>query len=171
MPPIRIVLLTAADQADVLAFEQTNREFFAKAVGDRGDAFFAEFPRRLQALVDENDQGKSLFFVIRDALDEVVGRVNLADVDTGEPELGYRIAEAAGGRGYATEAVRLALRAAAIAGVRTVKAMATADNHASHQVLLANGFRRLDSGHPAELDVDGRLLDAEHFEAQLVAPN
>lgn len=171
MPPIRIVLLTAADEADLLAFEQTNREFFAKAVGDRGDAFFAEFPRRLRALVDENDEGKSLFYVIRDALDEVVGRVNLADVDTGEPELGYRIAEAAGGRGYATEAVRLAMRAAAVAGVRTVKAMATADNHASHQVLLANGFRRLDSGHPAELDVDGRLLDALHFEAQLVAPN
>lgn len=171
MPPIRIVLLTSADQADLLVFEQANREFFAKAVGDRGDAFFAEFPRRHQALVDENDQGKSLFFVIRDALDQVVGRVNLADVDTGEPELGYRIAEAAGGRGYATEAVRLAIRAAAVAGVHTVKAKATADNHASHQVLLANGFRKLDDGDPAHLDVDGRLLDAVHFEARLAAPN
>ncbi|WP_161962495.1 GNAT family N-acetyltransferase [Nocardioides speluncae] len=170
MPPIRIVLLTTSDQDDLLAFEQTNREFFAKAVGDRGDAFFAEFPRRLRSLVDENDQGRSLFFVIRDALDDVVGRVNLADIDTGEPELGYRIAEAAGGRGYATEAVRLAIRAAAAAGVRRVKAKATADNHASHQVLLANGFRRLDGGEPAHLDVDGRLLDAVHFEAQVGAP-
>lgn len=58
------------------------------------------------------------------------------------PEIGYGILEAFQGRGYATEAVRLALRwAFRHPEVEAVEAEAEADNTASQRVLAKCGFR------------------------------
>jgi ribosomal-protein-alanine N-acetyltransferase len=102
-------------------------------------------------------------FVVRDAGSRVVGRVNVVDILDGSADLGYRIAEDAGGRGYAREAARLALQAAADRGVRQVTAMTTVGNVASRRVLEANGFEPVAAGEPAEVEVEGQLQRTVHF--------
>jgi ribosomal-protein-alanine N-acetyltransferase len=163
--PVRIDLLTPADEEELLAFEVRNREFFARAVGDRGDDYFAEFAKRHRALVEENAAGTTAMFLVRDRDGRLVGRVNLFDIADGSADLGYRIAEDAGGRRYAREAVRLVLAAAAERGVRRVTAMTTADNLASQRVLEVSGFVRVADGEPAELAIGDRTHPTLHFES------
>lgn len=160
---VRITLLTAHDEADLLAFERTNREFFARTVGDRGDEFFASFPARHRNLVHENESGISMLFVVRDAQGRVVGRVNIGPIFEGGGEIGYRIAESACGRGYARAAVRQAVDEAARRGLSRLAAKTTVDNVASRRVLEANGFEQVDHGEPAVLEVGGRTFEAVHF--------
>lgn len=136
--------LLALDHAGALErFERANRMFFAERVGDRGDDFFEHFEDRLAERVRENDERTSLFFVILDGEGEVLGRVNITDIDRPEAtELGFRIAEDAQGRGIARQGVAAALEVAASRGVRTVKARVSAENLASHRVLQHCGFDR-----------------------------
>ena len=155
--PVRIRLLTAADEADLLAFERDNREYFARSIDDRGDAYFAGFAQRHESLIAENEAGSCLLFVVRDGSGRVVGRVNIVDIADASGEIGYRIGAAASGRGYARAAVALALQVAADRGVRQVTAVTTAGNVASHRVLEATGFERLTGGAPTEREVAGRL--------------
>lgn len=125
----------------VLAFERENREYFAKFVPDRGDAYFAEFDARHAALLAEQAAGVCHFHVLVDAEGAVVGRVNLVDVAEGEAELGYRIAESAAGRGLATSAVRqLCGVAAAEYGLTALRAATDAGNAGSRAVLVRAGF-------------------------------
>ena len=122
-------------------FERANRGFFAARVGDRGDDFFEHFDDCLAARVRENREGTSLFFVMVDPQGEVLGRVNISDID--QPtltELGFRVAEHAQGRGIATEGVIAALDIAATRGVKTLKARVSEANLASRHVLERCGF-------------------------------
>lgn len=169
-PHLRVHLLTAADESDLLAFETTNRDFFAGAVGDRGDEYFRSFSDRHGSLVAENEAGTSMLFVVRDGEGRVVGRVNLADVEDGSGDLGYRLAEQSCGRGYARAAVRLALEEAAARGLRRVTAMTTEGNVSSQRVLDANGFERVPGGVPAEVEVGGRTEPTVHFVLTLDGP-
>ncbi|MFI8876257.1 GNAT family N-acetyltransferase [Streptomyces sp. NPDC055243] len=125
----------------VLAFERENRDYFAKSVPDRGDAYFDEFDVRHAALLAEQDAGDCHFHVLVDGDGAVLGRVNLVDVTEGEAELGYRIAESAAGRGLATTAVRrLCELAAAEYGLTALRAATYADNAGSRAVLERTGF-------------------------------
>lgn len=131
-----------ADHADaLLAFERVNRAYFARSIPDRGDAYFAEFPARLRALLDEQDAGICHFHVVLDEHGALVGRMNLMDADAGSAELGYRVGESAAGRGVATAAVREVCRLSATAyGLTGLTARTTLDNLASRTVLERNGF-------------------------------
>jgi ribosomal-protein-alanine N-acetyltransferase len=120
-----------ADHATaLLAFERENREFFALSIPDRGDAYFSEFEARHRALLAEQDTGACHFHVVVDERGDLLGRVNLVDVQDGNAELGYRIGEHATGRGVATAAY----------GLRSLVARTTTDNPASQRVLSRNGF-------------------------------
>lgn len=164
---VTISLLTTSDEPEMLAFEQANREFFARTIGDRGDAYFAEFPARHARLVAENESGTSMLFAVRSHDGQVVGRVNIGLAEGGSGEIGYRIAEDAGGRGVAKAAVALALTAAAERGVTRVTAMTTEDNLASRRVLEANGFTRVEGREPTELEVGQARRKAVHFTREL----
>jgi ribosomal-protein-alanine N-acetyltransferase len=131
-----------ADHADaLLAFERENREYFASTIPDRGDAYFAEFAARHQALLDEQEDGRCRFHVVLDEQGELVGRINLVDVIDGTADLGYRIAEKAAGHGVATAAVAQLRRLAAEEyGLHTLTAATTVTNRASMTVLTRNGF-------------------------------
>ncbi|AJE43243.1 GNAT family N-acetyltransferase [Streptomyces nodosus] len=125
----------------LLAFERENREYFARFVSDRGDAYFAEFADRHRALLAEQEAGLCHFHLLLDDRGEVIGRVNLVDVRAGDAELGYRIGERATGRGVATAAVgEICGRAAEEYGLTTLTALVALDNPASRAVLLRNGF-------------------------------
>ncbi|WP_217555829.1 GNAT family N-acetyltransferase [Streptomyces sp. GbtcB6] len=125
----------------LLAFEQENRAYFAATIPDRGDDYFARFDERLRALLAEQEAGICYFHVLVDAAGEVLGRVNLVDVEDGGADLGYRIAERAAGQGLATAAVReVSRRAVDPYGLTTLRAATTLDNTASRAVLARTGF-------------------------------
>ncbi|MFJ3925253.1 GNAT family N-acetyltransferase [Streptomyces sp. NPDC090022] len=144
-----------ADHAQaLLAFERENRAYFARSVPDRGDAYFADFAARHRALLDEQDAGLCHFHLVLDADGDVIGRINLVDVDPeeGVAELGYRVGERAAGRGVARSAVAQVCRLAADDyGLVRLAAMTTLDNHASMAVLRRSGFTVV-----GETVVDGR---------------
>ena len=134
--------LRADHEEALLAFERENREYFARSITDRGDAFFAEFPAQHRARLAEQDEGRCHFHLILDEQGELVGRVNLFEVSAeGVAALGYRVAEHAAGRGVATAAVAALCRiAAADYGLSTLVADASVVNQASRTVLERNGF-------------------------------
>ena len=137
----KLELLTPEHARPLERFERANRDFFAAQVGDRGHDFFSRFDERLAVLVQENLAGASLFFVMVDADGEVLGRVNISDID--QPaltELGFRVAENAQGRGLASRGVTTALDIAATRGVRSVMARVSTENLASRRVLERCGF-------------------------------
>lgn len=151
-PMVRLERLTAGHAGALLAFERANREWFARSVPDRGDAYFAGFAAQHRALLAEQDAGTCHFHVVLDERGELVGRVNLVDVADGAAELGYRVGESAAGRGVATAAVAAVCRPAATTyGLRTLIAVAALDNPASRAVLTRSGFIAV-----ADVTVNGR---------------
>ncbi|MDZ5076666.1 GNAT family N-acetyltransferase [Nesterenkonia sp. HG001] len=152
----RIEPLSAAHRDRLLRFEERNREYFAHFIPDRGDAFFEEFDQRMQALLDAQSAGTDLLHVIvthapetpeparepTACAEEIIGRINLIDVDAGQATLGYRVAESVSGRGVATWAVakicELAVRSY---GLRVITADVSHENPASRRVLESNGFQ------------------------------
>ncbi len=138
---LRLERLRADHAPALLAFERENREYFARTISDRGDAYFEEFASVHRARLAEQDAGICHFHVVVDDQGELVGRVNLVDVEEGGAELGYRIGERAAGRGMATAAVEEVCRLAATAyRLSALTAYTTLDNVASRTVLGRNGF-------------------------------
>ena len=133
--------LTAQHVGAILEFETVNRDYFAAAVPDRGDDFFADYPARHAALLAMQEAGTDVFHVLMSDDGAVTGRVNLFDISGGEAALGYRIGRDFAGRGLATEAVRrVCLLARGSYGLKRLRAAATVDNHGSRTVLSRNGF-------------------------------
>jgi ribosomal-protein-alanine N-acetyltransferase len=134
--------LLRADHAEaVLAFELTNRSYFAASISDRGDDYFRQFTERLAALLAEQSSGNGAYYVLVADDGSVIGRFNLKLAEDGTAELGYRIAEAVAGQGIATAAVEeLCKLAPQRHGVRTVTAATSLANLASQRVLLKAGF-------------------------------
>jgi ribosomal-protein-alanine N-acetyltransferase len=98
----------------------------------------------LRAAVDEREEGRALpFAIVHEGA--VVGGVNLSVIVRGVFEnayLGYWIDAVHAGRGFTTEAVRLALAEAfGPAGLHRVQAAVIPRNGASIRVLAKLGFR------------------------------
>jgi ribosomal-protein-alanine N-acetyltransferase len=125
----------------LLAFELENRAYFAAAVPDRGDGYFAEFDRHLRETLAIQTAGTDLYHVLVEADGTIVGRVNLFEVAGGSADLGYRIAERATGRGLATAAVQQVIAlAGAEYGLTELRAAARVENVGSRVVLERTGF-------------------------------
>ncbi len=94
---ISIEKLSIQDAASLFQFEVYNRAFFEKSVPSRGDAYYQydHFLRGLQALLDEQAQGISFFGLIKNSQGDILGRMNLVDIekDEGIGHLGYRVGE------------------------------------------------------------------------------
>ncbi len=136
----------------VLAFELANRAYFAAWISDRGDDFFDRFADRYDAALDEQEAGVCAFYVLVAEDGSVLGRFNLYDLEDGTARLGYRVAEPVAGRGVATAAVReLCRTAAAVHGLRTLRAATSHDNAASRRVLTKAGFVPVGPATPADL--------------------
>jgi ribosomal-protein-alanine N-acetyltransferase len=168
MSRLTLELVAPRHAAEIIAFERANRAFFARFVPDRGDDYFdlPNMERFLAEVAAEQSRGECYLYLVRDAAGSLVGRVNLVDVAGGAASIGYRIGEAHGGQGYATEAVRLALAEAAQHGINLVRAMTTVGNVGSQIVLLRTGFQFTER-RPQSLEVNGAWLDAVHFERRL----
>jgi len=142
-----------ADHAPaVLAFELSNRAYFAAAISDRGDDFYDQFPERHNAMLAEQETGASAFYVLVGEDGSVLGRFNLYRIGDGTAELGYRIAQHVAGRGVATASVRELCRVAgAQYGLRTIRAATSHENVASQKVLTKAGFVPVGPAAPADL--------------------
>ncbi|MBY0086377.1 GNAT family N-acetyltransferase [Brevibacillus brevis] len=143
---IAVEKLSIQDAASLFQFEVRNRAFFEKSVPSRGDAYYQydHFLRGLQALLDEQAQGISFFGLIKNSQGDILGRMNLVDIekDEGIGHLGYRVGEDTAGKGVASQALKLFLEGhAPHLNVRMICAKTTPDNISSQKVLLKNGFK------------------------------
>ncbi len=128
-------------EAAVLAFETDNRDYFARSINDRGDAYFQQFSERHQEMLAEQEAGTGAFFVLVDEAGAVVGRFNLYDISEGSARVGYRVAERVSGQGVATSGLReLCCIAREDIGLRLLAAATDVDNIASQRVLAKGGF-------------------------------
>jgi ribosomal-protein-alanine N-acetyltransferase len=145
-------LLRPDHEGRVLAFERENRRYFAASISDRDDEFFEHYPQRHRELLAEQRAGKRACYVRLADDGAIVGRFNLAFVEEGVAEVGYRVAQRAAGQGVATAGVReLCLLAASRHGVRKLRAAAAHENVASRKVLLKAGFLPIGPADPAAI--------------------
>jgi ribosomal-protein-alanine N-acetyltransferase len=144
--------LNARHAAAVLAFELTNRAYFAAFISDRGDEYFGQFDERYSTLLDEQEAGTGAFYVLVAEDGSVLGRFNLNFAADGTAELGYRVAQHVAGHGVATATVReLCQLAAARHGLHTLRAATSLENAASQKVLTKAGFVLVGPADPAHV--------------------
>lgn len=139
---ISIEPLSITDERALFEFEKQNREFFEKLVPGRGDDFyhFEVFQTRHRQLLKEQESGESCFWLIKDEVGTILGRVNLFDINLTEQtaEIGFRVGSEYGNKGIASQALRLLLKAHSDL---TLKAKTTTNNLASQKVLEKAGFK------------------------------
>ena len=162
MPACRLI---TPDDAPILAeLMRVNRDFLAPWEPVRADDQFTEAGQRvaIQAALAEHAHGRSLPCVLVDTDGAIVGRINLNNIVRGAAQsasLGYWLAEAAGGRGLATTAVReITGLAFTELGLHRIQADTLVHNGASQRVLERNGFVRIGLA-PRYLRIAGRWQD------------
>jgi ribosomal-protein-alanine N-acetyltransferase len=146
-----------------------NREFFEPWEPVQSARHFTLQGQREEierAQQDARRDARYAFGVFLDRHDELIGRVALSNVSRGawqNATLGYYIDEASTGKGYATDAVRLALQFAfGSAGLHRVQAAVLPRNVASRRVLEKAGFVR-EGRSTKYLQINGVWEDHEMF--------
>lgn len=156
---IFIEKLDGTDAEDLYKFELENRSFFEKMVPSRGDDYYQPdiFKIRHESLLEEQANGRSYFYLIKDEHGSILGRINLVDIDESHEvgHLGYRVGELHTGKGIAKEALKLFLKLEQ--NVKQVKAKTTTNNIASQKVLEKNGFERTETD-DEEFKMNGQKL-------------
>ncbi len=145
MSEIQLRPPTLDDVDELLAFELANRAFFERWINARAPAFYQP-----DAVADSilalqqgaaSDHGYAFLILQQNA---IVGRINLTAVERpyfNRATLGYRLAEHACGRGWASAAVaQLQQLAFGPLGLWRLEAHVGQHNPASRAVLLRNGF-------------------------------
>ncbi|MFE3574486.1 GNAT family N-acetyltransferase [Lysinibacillus sp. NPDC059133] len=140
---ISINSLQECDAEELYQFEKNNRQFFEQMVPSRGEDYynFETFKIRHKELLAEQQENKSKFYLIRDNSGNIIGRINLVDIDTTNDiaEVGYRVGQEYGGKGIGARALKLLLETEI--SVKKIKAKTTTNNIASQRILEKNGFK------------------------------
>jgi len=142
---ISINSLQERDAEELFQFEKNNRLFFEQRVPSRGEDYynFETFNIRYRELLAEQQENKSKFYLIKDHAGNIIGRINLVDIDITNDiaEVGYRVGEEYGGKGIGAKALKLLLETEI--SVNKIKAKTTTNNIASQKVLEKNGFKQV----------------------------
>jgi [ribosomal protein S5]-alanine N-acetyltransferase len=140
---IYLEMLNAEDAESLFRFETENRTFFERMVPSRGDAYYQydHYLVIIEDLLKEQAEGVSYFYLIKDEKNQIVGRINLVDINNGLGHIGYRIGEKFLKQGIATEGLKLILKQAPHLGVHEIHAKTTHDNIGSQKVLTLNNFQ------------------------------
>ena len=145
---ITVDKLRYEDAKVVFDFEKENRTYFEKMVPSRGDDYynFDTFMIRHKKLLDEQNQDLSYFYLIRNTNDEILGRINLVDIDRSLNlgHLGYRVGQKHTGQGIAYKALHILIDNLSKDGFEKILAKTTNHNVASQKVLEKNGFKKLE---------------------------
>lgn len=144
---IRLTLLTREEAESLFLFEKENKDYFERSVPPRPPTYFeyASFKNILEDLIAEQAEQKSFFYLLKDELGELVGRMNLVDIDwqRGTGDTGYRVGEVFTGKGVAMAGLNLMIKEAQIMGLTTLYAKTTLDNIASQKVLEKCEFKKI----------------------------
>jgi len=158
---IIIEKLNSTDEKDLLMFELENRAFFEEMVPTRGDDYYKPeiFKNRHKSLLEEQAEGISYFYLIKDENGSILGRINLIDIDESNKigYLGYRVGQQHTGKGVAKKALQLLLERMTEFGIKQVKAKTTTNNIASQKVLEKCGFDHTENGEE-EIEMNGQKL-------------
>lgn len=166
---VTIELLDAHHAQEVVALMMANRGFLEPFEPRRPDSDFTlgGQRQRIQEAIGLRKSDRAYAFAVfaRDT-GLMVGRVALSNVARGawqNATLGYWIAEEHNGKGYATEAVRLALRFAfEQIHLHRVQAGVMPENVASARVLAKAGFR-VEGWAPRYLKINDAWRDHDQF--------
>jgi ribosomal-protein-alanine N-acetyltransferase len=168
--PVSLNPVSPTDVEELLEFERKNRLYFEANINARPPAYYSTggVERAIAEAMYEAERDRSYQFLIRYAsTGEILGRANLNEVKRAHfhsAVLGYRIAEAACGKGLASEAVRqmIDLSFGALE-LKRVEANVRAENVGSVRVLMKNGF--VQYGHSKRsFELGGTWFDRLHFE-------
>ena len=148
-PDVELRLPAKEDAGEFLDLVLRNREHFRPYEPRRPATYFTLGGQRDQiaAAQRQAELGERFEFGIweRDGDGRLVGRISLGGISRGALQnayLGYGIDIESGGRGYATQAVRLAVRVAfEDLSLHRVQAAVVPENLASARVLSKVGFR------------------------------
>lgn len=145
---ITLHLLQQQDAAGLFQFELENRKFFERLVPSRGEDFyvFENFLSRHEELLKEQQEGFANFYLIKNDSGDILGRINLVDMDRNHQtaEIGFRIGANYGGQGIGNLALNLLLNTDL--GLRQIHGKTTTVNHASQRILTKNGFKQVGMG-------------------------
>jgi ribosomal-protein-alanine N-acetyltransferase len=142
---VALAPVAPSDRDALLAFELANRAFFEAHINARPPTYYstAGVTQAIDIAIADAAADRGYQFLIK-ANGEILGRINLRDVDRTHLHsavLGYRIAEAHGGKGCASAALRELLEIAfGRLRLLRIEAGARASNLASVRVLERNGF-------------------------------
>ncbi|CAG9621502.1 hypothetical protein BACCIP111883_02275 [Sutcliffiella rhizosphaerae] len=145
---IKLEKLAMTDATPLFEFESKNRSHFEKSVPSRGEKYYIleHFLEGLTDLLEEQNRQDSYFYLIKDEMGSILGRINIIDINRQQKvgHLGYRVGENAVGKGVASKAVAQILEQTKDLEIVSIKAKTTLDNIASQKVLEKNGFMRTD---------------------------
>ena len=169
MPTIFLAAPTSADDADLLAFELTNRTFFERSINARPAEYYSldGVRKAITVATDDAHAGTAYQYLVRDEGGRLIARVNLSRVKRAHfhsAEVGYRVAEAATGKGVAAEAVRQAVNLAfSQHKLYRLEATSRPENAGSIKVLERNGFRQFGTS-SRSFQLHGGWYDLLYFE-------
>ena len=166
---VAIRAFAPGDVAELTELRVRNRDFLDPWEPRRSGGFFTEGGQRAEIERDRQEWAADrtyAFAIVERPEGAMRGRIALANVVRGAWEnatLGYFVDEVAGGRGYASEAVALALRFAfGPCRLHRVQAAVMPHNARSLRVLEKNGFRH-EGFAPRYLRLAGEWRDHELF--------
>ena len=151
------------DAAQLLKFEQENRDWFERHIVPRAAEFYSEegVLDHIGRLLAAYRQGSMHPCVIVGSDGVILGRVNLKDIKGESAEVGYRIAQQHAGQGLATLGLRHLVDLARTRWqLAQLRAYVAEPNRASARVLERCGFLRgarvQNLEHIAGASVDGQ---------------
>lgn len=137
--------LEHADLERLYEFELKNRTYFEKMVPSRGHDYYEYkiFKEKNELLIEEQAQEISYFYLIKNDNGQIIGRINLVDIDKSQQlgHVGYRVGEEYVGKGLANKALKLLLAMVSNQGIKHIAAKTTTNNITSQKILEKNGFK------------------------------
>jgi [ribosomal protein S5]-alanine N-acetyltransferase len=137
--------LTKRDCSELLKFELDNREYFEKFVPARHNDYYSldAIEETAENMIMNRETDEYYLFLIKDRNGQIVGRMNIYDITRtlNSGQIGYRIGERHAGKGYATQAVKLAIMEARDSlNLSRLEAKVMIKNPSSSRVLEKAGF-------------------------------
>lgn len=160
-------LLSRSDSRALLLFETENRTWFEAHINPREVSFYSDegVKKHIEEFLSQHQRKTMLPMLIVDGSGEIVGRINLTDINLvlSEAYLGYRIGEKFAGRGIAKRAVKEIIQLANELNLQTLIALVSVDNIASQKVLTHSGFVKMKS-HENFAEVQGENIDCIEYQ-------